>query len=1806
MSAAAGVRTLSVLRKFKPFGLTVETIDGNPERSDLHEKYAYFLFSPEITRDRNNASEYEAASASCDSSDHEIFIRGNQIIWSAGSRVHRRYTASSPIVMACWCRMETLPEPTLCVLQVETLTMYRPSGEVVRLPLTHSISSIWSLPFGLLLQRASDGLCPFTASNPSLCTSDLSRINREHGAIPQYDYSSHCSAGCSVESELSITASHFILKHPLQEPQVIIVEERGKPSIMNDLDEKIIWTGETIPLVASYNKGKMQHCIWRIDRVVYNSETKAACLRDHAHSPDDLSKQFCFHKIWQGKKSPAQASKVFSATDGDGMPIICFLLQEQKCLFSVRLQTGERFTDIFYDVKPEMSWSVPAIAAAPVVVTRPRVKVSLLQFSDVLVINKEKDILLYSGRQCFCKYTWPINIQLGVNLGHPTCLGQATIGVELKVTGLADAVDGRVNLILENGQMFRCNLQTRPSSSLVNDCITALAEGLHPTFYSQFVVMLWGDGDPTSLAKADIHINSEWESFTNVIMAMCKRLGFNSSANSDTTQSSWEFLIQSQYHLKYSSRHFFSGFSIGSIHELKDFKSTITCNLAEQSRETSFCVQFLTEALDALHAVYENYKLDNLRKGDINLLVSLLLGVATSLGESNYVDHYIRDFPVLLLESRIFQPASIPRMPPCLFRWLQACLRNGSNFANCDDLPPLLRRDGSLVVDFSRKIVSFYSLLMGSERVGRKLSSGVYCNLAEGSAYNNEQVVVLAMVAETFGLQQMDQLPAGISLPLRHALDKCRESPPDDWPAAAYMLVGREDLALISLGSFIKCRKRELTSENNLVAFSSPYLLNVRSVTIPSSSLDKIGVNSNKMDDVDTIDGSVPDGMEHVFSSSTQMRFGHDLRLHEVRRLLCSARPVPLQSSASSNSSEQDMQQAHLWQLAHRTTALPLGRGAFTLATTCTFMTEALVVPKLVLAGHLPSQHNATVNLDPTMRNLAEHRSWPEFHNGVAAGLRLAPVQGKISRTWIVYNKPEEPNATHAGILLALGLRGHLRVLIMTDVYQYLSQQHDITTVGILLGVAASFRGTMDPAISKMLYVHVPSRHPASFPELELPTVVQSAALLAIGLLYEGSAHPLAMDILLGEIGRRSSGDSVLEREGYAVAAGFALGLVCLGRGLDASGHMGSCVEQLFRYIYGSRKPYRMMDDTLVNVDVTSPGATVALALMFLKTESEVVASRLLIPQTCFDLQYVRPDFLMLRVIARNLIMWKNICPSQAWINSQIPEIVKNSPVYLNVEFMDNDDADIGALAQAFVNILTAACVLLGLKYAGSRNAEAQELLYDHAIYLLYEIKPLSGSNKNIYPTGLVQHVDRGTLETCLHIIVLSLSVVMAGSGHLQTFRLLKFLRGRTVDGQMNYGFQMAVSLAIGFLFLGGGMHTFSTGNTSIAALLIALYPRLPVGPHDNRCHLQAFRHLYVLATEARCVQTIDVDTGLSVYTPLEVTIREAEYHTETTFCEVTPCILPEHSLLKSVHVCGPRYWPQEINLLPDDKQWLDAGGRINPFSGQTIYVKRKVGACSYVDDPIGCQSLLSRVMYKVFDIHSINAPRSKGDNGQPGVFKVDQLVSTFSANPSLIAFSRFCCDNLWTSSSDADFRDFCAQMLFDCMSKDRPGLLQVYLSLYTIILSMCEQATSNNILFSDTLFLSSLKVALAYNEALVNGLLNHSTGVIQSTFLASLGRRIEDILVSWSGASGHLLKYLADGKCPFEDMAKDLRSTLLLSCYLQWFEIPSSSIVQSAVSKIKVKAVIPSVPFLHMLLPATHINALSLIYKLLVPNTVK
>lgn len=123
--------------------------------------------------------------------------------------------------------------------------------------------------------------------------------------------------------------------------------------------------------------------------------------------------------------------------------------------------------------------------------------------------------------------------------------------------------------------------------------------------------------------------------------------------------------------------------------------------------------------------------------------------------------------------------------------------------------------------------------------------------------------------------------------------------------------------------------------------------------------------------------------------------------------------------------------------------------------------------------------------------------------------------------------------------------------------------------------------------------------------------------------------------------------------------------------------------------------------------------------------------SRLSIPNTGFDLQYVRPDFIMLRVIARNLIMWSrfvlvslsycnnllgSVChpfdpcllhiffcrvnPSKDWVWSQIPEIVRCAVEGIGGDDNDIDDMDAEAFIQAYVNIITGACISLGKMFS--------------------------------------------------------------------------------------------------------------------------------------------------------------------------------------------------------------------------------------------------------------------------------------------------------------------------------------------------------------------------------------------------------------------------------------------------------------------------------------------------------------------------
>lgn len=43
--------------------------------------------------------------------------------------------------------------------------------------------------------------------------------------------------------------------------------------------------------------------------------------------------------------------------------------------------------------------------------------------------------------------------------------------------------------------------------------------------------------------------------------------------------------------------------------------------------------------------------------------------------------------------------------------------------------------------------------------------------------------------------------------------------------------------------------------------------------------------------------------------------------------------------------------------------------------------------------------------------------------------------------------------------------------------------------------------------MARMMSLHIASKHPQAYPELELSPLVQSAALMGIGLLHRGTCH---------------------------------------------------------------------------------------------------------------------------------------------------------------------------------------------------------------------------------------------------------------------------------------------------------------------------------------------------------------------------------------------------------------------------------------------------------------------------------------------------------------------------------------------------------------------------------------------------------------------------------------------------------------------------------------------------------------------------
>ncbi|CAK9438693.1 uncharacterized protein LODBEIA_P29170 [Lodderomyces beijingensis] len=894
---------------------------------------------------------------------------------------------------------------------------------------------------------------------------------------------------------------------------------------------------------------------------------------------------------------------------------------------------------------------------------------------------------------------------------------------------------------------------------------------------------------------------------------------------------------------------------------------------AKHLRESSHLNYSLTDLIPyitlSLHLIREDFRLDVTRKRDLSILGTFLTQVCAWMGwTEDWLKYYSSGINVDMT-TRILS-LQVLKTPPNLFESLASLFTN-------------------TIVPY----VSFSQLVEESESVDAVITplTHIVLKLFEVLVSPHYGASNLVDMMGDLGITSLDTLPLGVSLPLKEALSVSQESPSFDWSFNSLALTGREDLRRLltnEMSSDIKSKTHPLHHHHHHhdvhVHHRHHHHHHHHPQDIESITTNVAPTDVNSWDDQ----------AEANRLEITKLIFDRDRRYLEITTLLHQTKTQTAYLKVEENIAEYDLvllQRSLAVVVALRTLTIPMGRAALYYGGRKPILTERFPIPKFNLNTLIsPTMTNIIHSEDSVAKDLIE---WGHFHNGVSSGLSISPESKGISGSWIIFNKPQELNAQHAGFLLGLGLNGHLSKLEEWHIYNYLGPKHPLTSIGLLIGMAASLRRTMDNKLTKVLSVHAVALLPRGANDLNVPTSVQTAGLMGIGLLYLETQHRRMSEILLSQTtGTVQQNNSVHVNEGYRLASGIALGYVNLGKGDDLRGLNDThVVDKLMTLVIS-------MKDTGSSQELgkSSCGAIMALCLIYLKTENASIANKLRIPDSEQLLDYIRPDLLFLRCLAVNMIMWSQIDASRAWVESQIPQTVVAE--FKRVQGFNSMDSDL----LIYLNILGGLSLSIAMKYASTHNTEAR----DTVLYYLDELMELTRKPAVNYD----QKLTYNTALSMQNILALCASVIMAASGDLEVFRRLRVLHNDTTK-KLGYGGYMAINSALGFLFLGGGQMAFDNVSLfGVASLITSLYPIYPRENSEYEIHLQALRHFWALAIVPRCVIVRDVKTNEPCKIPITIKMKNGE-----SLDRLSPCLIPDPNEIQQLETKSINYFDVVIDF---------------------------------------------------------------------------------------------------------------------------------------------------------------------------------------------------------------------------------------------------------------------------------------------------
>lgn len=1109
--------------------------------------------------------------------------------------------------------------------------------------------------------------------------------------------------------------------------------------------------------------------------------------------------------------------------------------------------------------------------------------------------------------------------------------------------------------ILTDLQFNDLSYSVEPADPLISKCLSALfhvlPSDLFNTLHSDITQKLWENkimDKDRSDNEAGRDRSSEFGIFSSLVISLLKdgknkeekRAKFAYKDGTRENSNPYEALLNSQFHLEsqvYVNKYFPKQFPSGP------FSSSEGISLNSSTSSSSF-IRHIFTVIDSLHLLYEDLKLDIFQYNHLYALGNLMFSLARLLGKygEKYAEYYLKAHPSFAilhsntqinLEEYLESYVNIPdKNIPSIYAWLTSMFKGQTPefmpilfertrvvckvfecFTEKDEkssgLSPLCKKSPGMYLDTDLAVSVKYPVFMPVEKEKRNLV------ISSGSKINK---IIQVLVEEKIDIGDLKTFPAAFALPILEVIKKIQSNPPVEsinWPKKALKLLNRLDIYNNSSSN-----KKNQTNDKK-THFDQQY------EQILQLELQRADDHSGNLS-------------EYIFPK--------DLRMEEVAHILDVTKALKMRMPENVISDEHFETEKHnlLYKICLKRASTCIGYGALTLGTSKASPTSASSVPQINFSAFLPPNFETKMQMSPTELETREKdfMVWPKFHIGVATGLKMLSEDPKDyvrNRQWITYHRGEEESNEHAGFIMALGLLGQLEALHDLDIYRYLRAEQESIIIAIYLGTAASSLGSMDERIMRVLRISIAFLIPP-FVDIEIKLTQEAASIMGFGLLYKCSGNRQVTEMLIVQLGRKALTNKDIEREGLSLSAGLALGMVNLASGAITPGLEDLRIdERLIRLFEGGKRMqppkilqtgYLMGESVKCSVtqegenfvtSITAPGALIAYALIHLKSNNELAADKIEIPNTFYGLEWARPEHLMIKILCRNLILMDSVHGSKNWLYGQIPSLIQfcfaNTLGVVNSKYADKD-IDYSTIANCYVYCITGGFLSLAFKYLGSADSIVANLLIDEILVIREMKTQVLGSQHEVTDQNK-NSIDKQTLLTALCVGCLSLGMIMAGTGDVQCFRIMKRIRKR-VEGE--YGFSIAVHMAIGFLFLGNCQYSFSNSDFSIAAILAAIYPKFPNSPSDNRFHLQAFRHLYILALEKRLLITKDANLKTLIHVPVKI-----NYSDIGQVVGITPVLLRPLNLCTSIEVI--------------DKEFFSYRCELGDLKKLVLFVKKKV-----------------------------------------------------------------------------------------------------------------------------------------------------------------------------------------------------------------------------------------------------------------------